>query len=160
MRSSASVLALIVAIVCTSGCTRRLIIQPDDNAALAAGKIAVRVPLAVFSLGFSEMMADCVRETARETGLPTTPTSPVWDICNGRSDIAAHRAGLAAGAQGMAEAQERERERQLQERAVLALERASEPPLTDFGQHYKPPVNCETRCRYVGSERVCDSTCR
>ena len=25
---------------------------------------------------------------------------------------------------------------------------------------YKPPVNCETTCRYVGSERVCDTTCR
>lgn len=114
-------------------------------------------PLAVLSLGFSEMMASCVRETAAETGLPTTPNSPVWDICNGRSDIAAHRAGLAGAAQGMAEAQERERERALQERAVRALERASEPR---YSPQYQAPVNCETRCRYVGDQRVCDTTCQ
>jgi hypothetical protein len=88
----------------TSGCTRRLMIQPDENPALSAGKIAIRVPLAVLSFGMSEVMADCVRETARETGLPVTPNSPVWDICNGRSDIAAYRASMAGAAQGIATA--------------------------------------------------------
>src|SRR5262249_38602203 len=129
MRKTAA-LVLLAATLFTSGCTRRLIIQPHENPILSAGKVAIRVPLAVVSLGTSEVMADCVRETARETGLPTTPNSPVWDICNGRGDITGYRAGMAGASQGMADAQERERERALQERAARALENANQqsPP--------------------------------
>ena len=149
---------LLCVLILAAGCTRRLMIQPEENPVLSAGKIAIRAPLAVLSLGTSEMMADCVSETARETGLPTTPNSPVWDICNGRGDIAGYRAGLTGAAQGMAAAQERAREQALQERAVRALERADEPQYAV--PQYQAPVNCDTRCRYVGSERVCDTTCR
>jgi hypothetical protein len=130
-------------------------IQPDENPLVSTGKVAIRVPLAVLSLGTSEMMADCVSETARQTGLPTTPNSPVWDICNRRSDIAEYRAGMAGAAQGMAAAQERAREQVLQERAVRAIERVSEPQYSV--PQYQAPVTVPSWNHLVASLREVDS---
>src|SRR5207244_7528458 len=51
-----------------TGCMRSLMIQPGDSSALAASKVAVRVPLAVVTAGMTEGRAACVRNGARAAG--------------------------------------------------------------------------------------------
>ena len=58
------------------GC-RGLMIQPGDGSALAASKVAARVPLAVVSVGMSEIQYACVRNNA-----PTEGVNAAWNNCN------------------------------------------------------------------------------
>jgi len=57
------------------GC-RGLMVQPTDSSALAASKVAVRVPLAVVTVGMSEIQYACVRNNA-----PTEGVNAAWNNC-------------------------------------------------------------------------------
>jgi len=81
-----------------TGCMRSLMIQPGDSSALAASKVAVRVPLAVVTAGMTEVLAGCVRNTARAEGMSMLPDSPAWDICNrGMAQFGAAMAAQSSG---------------------------------------------------------------
>ena len=75
-------LGLGLALLAGSGCTRNLMIQPDDWAVTRVAKVTARVPLAVLSLGQSERLAACVRSWER-VGLSVEPESPAWGYCTG-----------------------------------------------------------------------------
>jgi len=92
-------LLMTAALVMSMGCTRRLLIQNDDSPPLVAAKVAGRIPLAIVSLGMSEVMASCVNNTARRYGYDTLPDSPAWDICNGRMIAAGGAAAATQAAQ-------------------------------------------------------------
>ena len=71
------------------GC-RGLMIQPGDSSALAASKVVARVPLAVVSVGMSEIQYACVRNNA-----PTEGVNAAWNDC---------AVGMARAGAAMAEA--------------------------------------------------------
>ncbi len=65
MRRSFLALLLVVAL---TGCAA-LLIQPEDSTAIKAGKFTARVPLALVSLGRSEIAYHCAREIDPPTAL-------------------------------------------------------------------------------------------
>ena len=62
-----SFLALLLVIPLT-GCAA-LLIEPEDSTATKAGKFTARVPLALVSVGFSEVAYHCARNTDTPTAL-------------------------------------------------------------------------------------------